>query len=173
MAWRNPLDADGRAGQNWRAMKKPLQTLPPGERDLVMKRTFDAPRELVWQAFTDPSRAIAWWGPRAHPATSMQMDARVGGSWRICLTGVEDGRALWQHGVFREVERPRRLAFTFVWEEEGERGVETLVEIDFEERGGKTVMSFRQGAFLSAGERDGHMGGWSSTFDRLADFLAL
>jgi uncharacterized protein YndB with AHSA1/START domain len=148
------------------------QTLPPGERELVITRVFDAPRELVWKAWTDPSRAIAWWGPRAYPATSMQMDVRVGGTWRMCLTSVEDGRELWQHGEFREVEEPERLAFTFVWEEEGERGIENLVTIDFEDRGGKTLMTFRHAPFLSAGERDGHAGGWSSTFDRLADLLA-
>jgi uncharacterized protein YndB with AHSA1/START domain len=149
-----------------------VQTLPPGERELLITRVFDAPRHLVWKAWTDPSLAIAWWGPRHHPATSMAMDARVGGAWRICLTGVDDRRALWQHGVFKEVIEPERLVFTFVWEEEGERGVENLVSVDFEERGDKTLMTFRQAAFLSAGERDGHMGGWSSAFDRLDDHLA-
>jgi uncharacterized protein YndB with AHSA1/START domain len=149
-----------------------VQTLPPGERDLVITRVFDAPRELVWKAWTDPSRAMAWWGPRQYPATSMEMDARVGGKWRMCLTGVEDGRALWQHGVFQEVDEPERLVFTFVWEEEGERGVENIVSIEFEDRDGQTLMTFRQTPFLSAGERDGHTGGWSSTFDRLDDYLA-
>lgn len=117
MAWRNPLDDGAAGGHNLPTMAKPVSTLPPGERNLVITRTFDAPRDLVWQAWTDPARAIAWWGPRAHPATAMEMDVRVGGAWRICLTGVADGRALWQHGVFRDVDRPRRLAFTFVWEE--------------------------------------------------------
>jgi uncharacterized protein YndB with AHSA1/START domain len=148
------------------------QTLPPGERDLVITRVFDAPRELVWKVWTDPSRAIAWWGPREYPATSMKMDVRVGGKWRMCLTSLENGRALWQHGEFREVEAPERLVFTFVWEEEGERGVENLVTIEFEDRGGKTLMTFRHAPFLSADERDGHGYGWSSTFDRLADLLA-
>ncbi len=147
--------------------------LPPGERDLVITRTFNAPRELVWKAFTDPSRAIAWWGPRPYPATAMEMDARVGGKWRICLTSVKDGEALWQHGEFRVVDEPERLVFTFVWEEEGEGGVENLVTIDFEDRRGKTLMTFRHSPFLSIGQRDGHNDGWSSAFDRLDELLAL
>jgi uncharacterized protein YndB with AHSA1/START domain len=147
-------------------------TLPPGERDLVITRTFDAPRHLVWKAWTDPSRAIAWWGPNTYPATAMEMDARVGGKWRICLTSVADGRALWQHGEFREVKEHERLVFTFVWEEEGERGVENLVTIDFEDHGAKTLMTFRHAPFLSAAERDGHRGGWSSAFDRFDELLA-
>src|SRR5262245_24129847 len=99
-------------------------------RELVIRRVFNAPIDLVWEAWTDPKRAIAWWGPRAHPATHMEMDVRVGGTWRHCLTGVEDGRVLWQHGTFREVDEPERLVFTFVWDEEGERGIENLVEIE-------------------------------------------
>lgn len=147
--------------------------LPPGERDLVITRTFNAPRALVWKAFTDPSRAIAWWGPRKYPATAMELDARVGGKWRICLTSVADGQALWQHGKFLEVDEPERLVFTFVWEEEGEGGVENLVTIDFEDRGDKTLMRFRHSPFLSIEQRDGHNEGWSSAFDRLVDLLAL
>jgi uncharacterized protein YndB with AHSA1/START domain len=150
----------------------PVQTLPEGERDLVITRMFDAPRDLVWKAWTDPARCMAWWGPRPYPATAMEMDVRVGGKWRICLTGVEDGRELWQHGVFREVDEPERLVFTFVWEDEGERGVENLVTVEFEDRGDKTFMTFRHSPFLSAGERDGHNEGWSSTFDRLDVYLA-
>ena len=179
MAWRNSLDLHGGGGHiadrfdrlQGPQMSASHPTLPPNERELVIVRTFDAPRALVWQAWTDPSRAIAWWGPRAHPATKMEMDVRAGGRWRMCLTGVEDGRELWQHGVFREVAAPERLVFTFVWEEEGERGVENVVTVEFEDRGDKTLMTFRQAPFVSAGERDGHGGGWSSTFDRLADHL--
>lgn len=181
MAWRNRLDERAKDRQIAGVPNTPVQestmsiaqTLPPGERDLVITRVFDAPRDLVWKAWTDPSRAIAWWGPRQYPATAMEMDVSVGGKWRMCLTGIEDGRALWQHGVFQEVDEPERLVFTFVWEDEGERGVENLVTIDFEDRGGKTLMTFRHAPFLSAGERDGHAGGWSSTFDRLVDYLTI
>jgi uncharacterized protein YndB with AHSA1/START domain len=141
------------------------------ERVLVITRTFDAPRELVFRAWTDPRHARNWWGPKDYPATHLEMDVRPGGAWRGCLTAREDGRELWQHGVFREVVAPSRLVFTFVWEEAGERGLETLVTVTFEEEGGTTRMTFRHEPFQSIEERDGHRGGWSSSFERLEDYL--
>lgn len=147
-------------------------SLAETERTLKITRVFDAPREMVFKIWTSPETMLSWWGPKLHPATQMQMDVRPGGKWRGCLTGVEDGRALWQHGVFKEVNPHDSLAFTFVWEEEGERGIETLVSIRFTEEGSKTRMDFHQTPFQSAAERDGHQSGWSSMFDRLAEFLA-
>jgi uncharacterized protein YndB with AHSA1/START domain len=137
------------------------------ERELVITRVFDAPRELVFKAWTDPERAMRWWGPVEYPATQMRMDVRPGGTWRHCLTSRADGRELWQHGVFREVVRPERLVFTFRWEEEGERGMENLITVTFADEGGRTRLTFRQVPFHSANERDGHGYGWHSSFDRL------
>ena len=145
--------------------------LAPTERALKLSRIFDAPRELVWAAWTDQTHARHWWGPRHHPSTHVEIDARVGGRWRICLTGVADGRELWHGGVFREVVKNERLVFTFKWDEDGERGEENLVTITFADEGGKTRMTFRQEPFVSADEREGHGEGWSSAFDRLDDAL--
>ena len=100
------------------------------------------------------------------------MDLRPGGRWRSCLRSTETGTDLWVGGVYREIVPPERLVFTFAWEEEGERGLETLVTITFAERDGKTHMTFRQTPFQSDSERDGHRGGWTSAFDRLDDLLA-
>jgi uncharacterized protein YndB with AHSA1/START domain len=140
--------------------------------ELVITRVFNAPRALVFKAWTDPRYAMNWWGPRDHPAIHVAMDARPGGAWRNCLRSVEDGRELWHRGVFHEVVAPERLVFTFAWEEDGERGLETLVTITFAEEGNKTRMTFRQTPFQSIAERDGHHGGWSSAFDRLDEHLA-
>jgi uncharacterized protein YndB with AHSA1/START domain len=74
-------------------------------------------------------------------------------------------------GVFREVVAPERVVFTFAWDEEGERGLETLVTVTFAEEEGKTRMTFRQVPFQSIEERDGHRGGWTSSFDRLAEYV--
>ena len=145
---------------------------PLADGELVITRVFDAPRELVFKLWTDPRHAALWWGPRDHPATRVEMDVRPGGRWRHCLTAAEDGRELWHRGVFREVSPPERLVFTFAWEEEGERGLETVVTVTFADRGGRTLMTFRQTPFRSTTERDGHRGGWSSAFDRLDDHLA-
>jgi uncharacterized protein YndB with AHSA1/START domain len=141
------------------------------DRALLIRRVFDAPREAVWRAWTDEKYALNWWGPRHHPARHIEIDARVGGRWRICLTSVADGRDLWHGGVFREVVKPERLVFTFAWDEAGERGEQNIVTITFADEGGKTLMTFHQAPFRSGGEQDGHEEGWSSAFDRLDDLL--
>lgn len=142
------------------------------QHELVIDRVFDAPQDLVFKAWTDPHHAIQWWGPKAYPSSHMEMDARRGGVWRGCLKSVETGEELWLGGVFREVVFPGRLVFTFAWEEEGERGLETLVTVTFAEEGGRTRMLLRQAPFQSAAERDGHNEGWSGALDRLDEFLA-
>ncbi len=141
------------------------------EPELVIMRVFNAPRERVWKAWTDPKLAVQWWGPKHHPATHLEMDARPGGLWTGRLRSEADGAVLTHRGVFREVVAPERLVFTFAWDEEGERGLETLVTITFADQGGKTLMTFRQIPFQSAEERDGHRGGWTSAFDRFDDQL--
>lgn len=141
------------------------------QRELTFTRIFDAPRSLVFRMWTDPQHAKNWWGPKLYPARHLQMDVRPGGRWRNCLQSTETGRELWQGGVFREVIEPERLVFTFAWDEEGERGIETLVTVTFAEQGGKTLMTFRQTPFRSEGERDGHHEGWMSSFDRLTEYV--
>jgi uncharacterized protein YndB with AHSA1/START domain len=143
----------------------------PAQRELVITRVFDAPRALVFQMWIDPKHAAKWWGPRNYPASEVTIDARPGGQWRHCLQSTEGKKDLWLGGVYREIAPPERLVFTFAWEEEGERGLETLVTVTFVEERGKTRMTFRQVPFQSDGERDGHQWGWSSSFDRLAEQL--
>jgi uncharacterized protein YndB with AHSA1/START domain len=153
-------------------MTAPARAAPSAEQELTIVRVFDAPRELVFKAWTDPKHAMRWWGPRDYPAVSIDMDVRPGGVWRNCLRAADGSRELWVGGTFREVAPPERLVFTFAWEEEGERGLQTLVTIAFADEGGKTRMTFRQTPFESLGERDGHQGGWTSSFDRLEEHLA-
>ena len=143
----------------------------PADRTLTITRVFDAPRELVFKAWTDKQHAMMWWGPKHHPATQVDMDVKPGGRWRHCLKSVETGKDLWHGGSFREVVPPERLVFTFAWEESGERGLDTLVTVTFEDLVGKTRMTMHQTPFQSHGERDGHGEGWSSAFDRLEEHL--
>ena len=143
------------------------------EPELVIMRVFNAPRDLVWRAWTDPKRAVQWWGPIEYPAAHLEMDVRPGGVWRGVLRSPGDGNELSHKGVFREVTPPERLVFTFSWDEKGERGLETLITITFADQGDKTLMTFRQIPFQSAEERDGHRYGWGSAFGRLDDHLAL
>jgi uncharacterized protein YndB with AHSA1/START domain len=141
------------------------------DRDLLITRVFDAPREAVFKAWTDPRHAVNWFGPKDYPATHMEMEVRRGGRWFSRLRSVEDGRELGVGGVFREITPPERLVFTFAWDEEGERGQEMLVTLTFEDEAGKTRFTLRQEVFASVAERDGHNFGWNSTFDRLQDVL--
>jgi uncharacterized protein YndB with AHSA1/START domain len=151
---------------------KPVTSAQREVREVAITRLIRAPRELVFAAWTDPVHLRQWWGPRLYPATHIEMDVRPGGRWRHCLTAAAGGRELWQHGVFREVVRPERLVFTFQWDEDGERGLETLVTVTFADANGNTRLVFHQAPFQSRNERDGHEGGWSSSFDRLDEFLA-
>ena len=145
-------------------------TVTPG-RGLTVTRMFNAPRALVFAAWSDPKLLAQWWGPVHHPSVSVDMDL-PGGKWRNGLRSVENGEILWHHGEFIERVPPERLVFTFAWEEEGERGEETVVTITFEDFGHQTRMTLHQTPFLSVGERDGHSEGWSSSFDRLEALLA-
>jgi uncharacterized protein YndB with AHSA1/START domain len=140
-------------------------------RALTLTRILNAPRELVFKAWTDPKQLMQWWGPTHHPATHIEMDVRSGGQWRNCLRSVETGKDLWHHGMFREVVAPSLLVFTFAWEEEGERGIENVVTITLEDLGGKTKLTLHQTPFQSDEERDGHGEGWGSSFGRLAEFV--
>ncbi|HEX3499244.1 MAG TPA: SRPBCC domain-containing protein [Stellaceae bacterium] len=142
------------------------------DRTLVITRILDAPPHLVFKAWTDPAAARSWAGPRGFTATHMDGELRPGGTWRTCLRRDEDGKELWQGGVYREIVAPERLVFTFAWDDEnGRPGHETLVTITFAAQGDKTRMTFRQAVFDSVGQRDGHQGGWSSAFERLAEHL--
>jgi uncharacterized protein YndB with AHSA1/START domain len=142
-------------------------------RTLIITRLFNAPPAAVFRAFTDPQQMLQWYGPRHHPATHVQADARPGGTFRVCLRSQADGRELRHGGTYREVVPDRRLVFTFAWDREHGMGPETLVTIDFEDRGGKTLMTFHQSVFDTTENRDGHVQGWTSAFDRLDDLLAV
>ena len=143
------------------------------DRALIITRSFDAPRALVWKAWTDPKHFLNWWGPRDHPAVDVEMDVRVGGRWRHCLRSTATGADLWHGGVFREVTKPERLVFTFTWEEEGERGVETVVTVTFAERDGKTLMTLHQGGgHLTAEQYEQTRIGTSGFIDAMEERIA-
>ena len=139
--------------------------------ELKIERIFRAPRERVFRAWTDPNQALHWWGPKDYPGFFLEMDVRVGGAWCGKLRSVADGTVLTHRGVFRAIVEPSLLSFTFAWDEEGERGLETLVTLTFEDLGGRTRFTLHQAPFQSDGERDGHGAGWNSTFDRLEEAL--
>jgi uncharacterized protein YndB with AHSA1/START domain len=141
------------------------------ERELVIIRVFDAPRELVFKAWTDPEQLKQWSAPQGFTVPVAEGDLRPGGKWRSMMRK-PDGTELWLGGVYREIVEPERLVFTHAWDDEhGKPGHETVVTVTLVERDGKTEMTFRQGVFKSVESRDGHNGGWTECFDRLEELL--
>ena len=148
--------------------------------ELNITRTFDAPRELVWKAWTDAGMAKEWMGPRGFTTTAFEPGGEVGSSWHLTMVGQRPGSdepvTLDQGGTILEVRPPEFLKYTFGWDSRASVGLgdgpkENVVTVRFEERGGKTVMHFTQGPFATEGERDGHFGGWNSAFDCFAEFM--
>lgn len=152
----------------------PVPGTDPGP-ELVIARVLDAPRELVFRAWTEQAHRLRWFAPHGFTVVQGESDPRPGGAWRSCMRS-PDGVDHWHGGVWREVVRPERLVFTFAWDEDGllgqgRPGRETLVTVTFAERGGRTTMTFRQTGFGSGASRDDHGEGWAESFERLAALL--
>ncbi len=157
--------------------------------EFVITRVFDAPRELVWKAFTEPQRMKEWWGPKGVTITKSEMDLRPGGSYHYAMR-TPDGNTMWGKFVYREITPPSRMVFVSSFSDEA-GGVtrhpmaptwplEMLSIFSFEEEGGKTRFTVRWSP-LNASEEEraafaaGHASmqqGWGGTLDKLAAFLA-
>lgn len=147
-------------------------TLTANASDLVINRVFNAPREVVWKAWTDPEQMKHWSAPKGFTVPVSEGTLRLGGKWRACMRK-PDGTELWLGGVYREIVPPERLVFTHAWDgKDGQPGPETLVTVTLTERQGKTEMAFRQSGFDSVDSRDDHGEGWNECFDLLEELLA-
>jgi len=141
------------------------------ERELVVSRIIDAPRVLVFKAWTEPEHVARWWGPRGFTTTYSKMDIRPGGTFRVCMRSPE-GTDHWKRGVYREIVAPERLVFTFAWEDAaGNPGHELLTTVTFAEHGNGTKLTLRQAVFQTTEACESHRGGWTSTLERLADYV--
>jgi uncharacterized protein YndB with AHSA1/START domain len=136
---------------------------------LEIDRTFDAPRELVWRLWRDPEHMVRWHGPEGCVLLECDLDFRVGGKWRRCMSS-GPGHRHFIRGEYLEIEEPRRLSFTYINEYDG---FETVVTMDFVDEAGRTRMLFRQTPFISVEERDGHGWGWESGFGLFEAYLRL
>jgi uncharacterized protein YndB with AHSA1/START domain len=144
----------------------------PAERVLVIERIFDAPRSLVFRAWTDPAHMVHWFGPRGFKSTVLKSDLRPGGAYRIHMLGPDGDH--WSQGVFSEIVPPSRLVMVGGWgDAQGNfTRPQTTMTLTFEDHGGKTKMTLRQSVFESITARDLHQGGWTSSLERLAEYLA-
>jgi uncharacterized protein YndB with AHSA1/START domain len=150
-----------------------LKVNKSGDREIRAERFFDAPRERVWQAFTDPELVPEWWGPRSTTTIVDKMDVRPGGAWRF-VAREEDGSETAFRGEFRDLTEPESLTWTFEWE--GMPGHVAVETVTFTERDGGTLVS-TVSVFDSTEDRDGMFDsgmetGMAETYDRLAELLA-
>ncbi len=138
---------------------------------LIIKRIFDAPRELVYAAWTQNEHMKVWSCPESFVIAFGDLDVRPGGKWHAGMKG-PDGIELKLGGEYLEVIPNEHLKYTHAWEEaDGTPGTQMLVTVDFDDVDGKTEMTFTQTGFDSIESRDGHEGGWSQSFDKLTAYL--
>jgi uncharacterized protein YndB with AHSA1/START domain len=144
--------------------------------DLVYERIFDAPRELVWKANTDPELIPQWWGPRRYRTRVEEMDVRPGGTWRWVQVG-EDGDEIAFYGEYLEIVPPERIKWTFMFDVEGmgpQGGPETLTLEQLDD--GRTLMRavshMGSPEAIEAALPTGMIEGAIETWDRLDELLA-
>ena len=134
--------------------------------ELLITRVFDAPVALVFRIWEKREHMIRWLGPKDFTCTSLDLDFRPGGAWRACIVSEAYGEN-WMGGTFREIEKDRRIVYSFAWEDGRDQpDMDTLITVTFTEEDGKTVQSFHQTPFINVEARDSHIGGWSECFDR-------
>ena len=144
-----------------------------GDREIVMTRVFDAPRELVFRALTTPELLKRWFGPHGWTLAECEIDLRVGGAWRFFSKG-PNGRTMGMRGVYRVIAPPERLEYTESFDEWPQQG-SALITITLAERDGRTTLTGTslapsreiRDAVLATGMEHGA----AETYDRLADML--
>jgi uncharacterized protein YndB with AHSA1/START domain len=152
----------------------PTATLTtPTDREIHVERLFDAPRDRVFAAFTDPKLIPEWWGPRDTTTVVDQMDVRPGGSWRFVVRN-SDGSETGFRGTYREITPPERVVQTFEWE--GMPGYVSVETATFEDLGDRTMVRTTS-LFHTTEERDGMLEsgmerGMNESFARLDELLA-
>jgi len=135
---------------------------------LVMRRVFDAPRERVFAAWTKPESLRQIMSPGEMKAIDVVQDFRVGGAWKVTMQPPE-GESFYVKGIYRDIVAPERLVCTWQWEEDDPKDeLETLVTLEFHERGPKTEVVLKHERLRDAESRARHEHGWSDAFDNLA-----
>lgn len=144
------------------------------DREIALSRVYDAPRELVFEAFTNPIHLAHWWGPRGFTITTHESEVRPGGIWRFIMHG-PDGSNYDNKIVYREIVKPARLVYAHGSENDNEPG-QFITTVTFEEEGRKTKVTMRA-VFKNGEERDyvvknhNAIEGGRETLDRLAEHL--
>ncbi len=153
--------------------------------EAVITRLLDAPRSLVWKAWTEPERVARWWGPRIFTMPACRIDLRVGGEYLYCMRS-PDGQDFWSKGTYREIVPPERIVATDSFADaegnvvpatyygmSGDWPLEMLVTVTFEDLDGKTRLTIRHSGVGAVEPRDrGDLEqGWTESLDKLAEYL--
>lgn len=144
--------------------------------ELIVNRVFNAPRELVWKAWTEPEHIVNWWGPKGFSITTSEMDIRQGGIWRFIMKG-QDGVEYPNKIIFLEMVKPERLVYTSSDDKEDDPGQFQTIAT-FKEQDNKTILTMRL-IFPSAKIREkvvkefGAIEGASQTLERLEEQLRI
>lgn len=153
----------------------------PSDHEIVISRVFDAPRELVFKAWSDPRHVMAWWGPHGFENTECALDFRVGGKFFLSMTG-PDGKDYPCQGTYSEIVAPERIAYVGIAEDGHACGAglppRAMVTVEFEDAGkDKTRLTINtrlpNPAAKMAAAQGGYIVGWTESLDRLAHFSAL
>lgn len=153
------------------------------DQDIVITRVFDAPREKVWKAWTDPKQQVRWFGPKTYTAHSATIDLRVGGR-SISAMRSPEGKDIWSTGVYREIVPLEKIVLTDSFADEhgnevpasaygmeGDWPEELLITVTFKDyEGGKTLFTLRHTGLPEIHGRDA-ANGWNESFDKLAEIL--
>jgi uncharacterized protein YndB with AHSA1/START domain len=140
---------------------------------MTITRVFEAPRELVWKAWTEPERFAQWFGgpPYKTPVDTVSLDVRPGGAWRATMVSQDDGSELPFRGTYREVEEPERLVITFEdVNDTSNKNVEVLT-VTFTDLGGKTEVVAHQAGNMPEEQYPKLVEGYGTFFDQLAEHL--
>jgi len=156
------------------ARSNELTIATPSEREIVMTREFDAPRELVFEAHSSCEHMSRWWGPRKYEFASCEIDFRPGGKWRVVHRG-PDGEEYAFYGEYREILRPERIVWTF--EFEGFPGSVSVETMTLEEHDGKTTFTATS-VYDTVEQRDqmlqsGMEEGATESMERLDEYLEI
>ncbi len=139
----------------------------PADRELVVTRIFDAPRALVFEAWTEPKHLMRWFAPNNFTVPVCEMEFRTGGKFRLCMRGF--GKDHWMNGVFREIVAPERIVWTALLD--GDRN-EVLTTVTFADHERKTRLTVHQTFSIETDSTRGARQGWTETLEHLAEYLA-
>ena len=140
--------------------------------EMTVTRVLDAPRELVWKAWTEPDQLARWWGPRgwSNPLETITMDVRPGGAFRVISVSDEDGTEMTTQGVFREVDEPERLVLEERAENAWHEGAESVITLS-DLGDGRTELVLRSTIHTTDEMRVQAEAGLRASLDRLAEHL--